>query len=153
MKKHLTPPTRVIGIDPDNKQHGVAIYENGKLTRLEMLDLVGVIKILQSIAVDKWVVEEVTKNNFIYGRNVQRGKSEAANAAMNAKIARNVGMNQQAMVELVRVLKAYGQNVRLVPPAKDNWSKDEQRFKRMTGWRKRSNPDKRSAAYFGFLGV
>ena len=61
MGKHITPPRRVIGIDPDNKKHGVAIYENGKLVRLEMLDLVGVIKILQSIAVDKWVVEEVTK--------------------------------------------------------------------------------------------
>ena len=72
---------------------------------------------------------------------------------MNMKISRNVGMNQQAMVELVRVLKAYGQNVMLVPPAKDNWAKETPRFQRITGWTKRSNPDTRSAAYFGFLGV
>lgn len=133
MGKHITPPRRVIGIDPDNKKHGVAIYENGKLVRLEMLDLVGLIKILQSIAVDKWVVEDVTKNNFIYNRNYQHGKNKASEVALNAKISRNVGMNQQAMVELVRVLKAYGQNVRLVPPAKDNWSKDKPRFQRLTG--------------------
>lgn len=143
----------VIGIDPDNKKHGVAVYEADTLVKLGELELIEVMKIAQNSFVDLWVIEEVTKNNFIYGRNVQKGKNAASNMAMNAKIARNVGMNQQSMVELVRILKYYNQRIRLVKPQKSNWAKDKARFERMTGWKKRSNEDTRSAAFFGFLGL
>ena len=143
----------VIGIDPDTTKHGVAIYEDEKLVKLEMLPLTGLIEIIQEQYISKWVIEEVTKNNAVYNRNIQRGGSPDANARMNMKIARNVGMCQQSMIELERVLQYYRQNYMLVPPARDNWAKNKPRFENMTGWRGRSNVDTRSAAYFGFLGL
>lgn len=154
---HKPAPSRVIGVDPDTAAHGVAIYENGRLVELKELTLVEIIKLVQSTYVTKWVIEDLRKNNFIYGRNDQHRKGGKNNKIsqdlINQKIMLNVGQCKQSMIELVRVLEAYGQTIQLVPPTKDNWADDTKRFKRLTGWTKRSNPDKRSAAYFGFLGV
>jgi len=144
---------RVIGVDPDTVAHGIAIYENEKLVELKMMTLVDIIKYCRDEYVTKWVVEEVTKNKAVYNRNIQRGKSVEENARINMKIAMDVGKCQQSMVELVRVLEAYNQRIVLIPPSKDNWSKDAVRFKRMTGWRGKSNVDTRAASYFGFLGL
>jgi len=137
----------VIGIDPDTKKHGVAIYQDGELVELDTMTLVDLLTIAKVGGVDKWVIEDVTKNNFVYGRNRQQQH------LVNQSIARKVGMCQQSMIELVRVLEHFNQKVVLIPPAKDNWAKDKPRFQRMTGWLSRSNEDTRSAAYFGFLGI
>ena len=138
-----------IGIDPDTKAHGVAVFENGKLTKLDTWTLVQLLGFLENSPYNgaKWVIEDVTKNNFVYGRNAQQSKQA------HAKIARNVGMCQQAMAELVRFLEHYQQEYKLIPPNSHNWAKDPDRFKLMTGWKARSNPDTRSAAFFGFLGL
>jgi len=137
----------IIGIDPDTTRHGVAIYENGRLVKLETLDLMAVIDLSTKRDVSLWVIEEVTKNNFVYGRNKQ------SSSLINQSIARRVGMCQQSMIELVRALEHCNQKIKLISPAKDNWAKDKPRFENMTGWRARSNVDTRSAAYFGFLGL
>lgn len=138
---------RIIGIDPDTDKHGAAIYFDGKLVELDTLTLVDIYTMAKVGGVDKWVIEDVTKNNFVYGRNRQQQH------LVNQSIARKVGMCQQAMIELVRVLEHFDQQVVLIPPSKQNWAKDKDRFQRITGWLARSNEDTRSAAYFGFLGL
>lgn len=139
--------SKVIGIDPDSTAHGMAIYQHGQLVELGQKTLIELIVIAQARDVTKWVIEDVTKNNFVYNRNVLQSP------AATQKVARNVGMCQQSMVELVRALEYLGQDFMLVPPTKQNWAKNKKEFERMTGWSSRSNVDTRSAAYFGFLGA
>lgn len=135
----------VIGIDPDSAKHGVAVYVDSKLVDLCALTLFECMQLMDKYPGSLWVVEEVTKNNFVYARNDQKNK------ALQAQVGRSIGKCQQSMVELVRMLEIKGIEIVLIPPTKNNWAKDKEKFERLTGWTKRSNVDTRSAAYFGFL--
>ena len=137
---------RVIGIDPDSKAHGVAIYEDGDLVGLETWTTIEAHHEILNWHVDLWVIEDVNKKNFIYARNNKAG-------AVGQTIARKVGMVQQAATELERWLKHYNENYILIAPQKGNWAKNKKQFEQVTGWEKRSNEDTRSAAFFGYLGV
>jgi hypothetical protein len=137
---------RVIGIDPDSKAHGIAVYEDGNLVGLETWTTIEIHHEILNCHVDLWVVEDVNKNNFIYARNNKGGAS-------GQRIARNVGMVQQAATELERWLKHYNENYILIPPQKGNWAKSKKQFEQITGWTKRSNEDTRAAAFFGYLGL
>jgi len=137
----------VIGVDPDSKKHGIAIYIDGDLESLKMLDLMGCIDLVSEYTDAKWIIEHVDKNQFIYTRNNQKNK------ALQAKVGMAVGKCQQSQIELVRMLEHFNMKYKLIAPTKDNWSKDKAQFTRFTGWTKRSNEDTRSAAYFGYLGL
>ena len=147
-----------VGVDPDSgsKGHGVAIYENGKLEYLYNWTLMQFVDYLQPFVNGEkqtgnksrpvFVIENVLANSFIYSRNVQASK------AAHAKVSNNVGRCQQAQIELERVLEYFECPYLLIKPTKENWANDTKRFKRMTGWEGKSNPETRSASYFGFLG-
>ena len=90
-------------------------------------------------------VENVIAHKNIYARNMQD------NLAKQGRVGQNVGMNKQAFIELLRMLDYYEIPHILIKPDKDNWANDKLRFERVTGWRKRSNKDTRSAAFFGYL--
>lgn len=138
---------RVVGVDPDSKAHGLAVYEDGKLVQLRQENLC-------SMAgggwfagwADLWVIEDVKANKFIYARNTKKG-------ALGLSIAQDVGKVKQSQIELERFLEYYGQKIMLVKPQSGNWTKNKDKFERITGWTGRSNEDTRSAAYFGFLGL
>ena len=140
----------VIGIDPDSKKHGVAIYRNGKLTNLEMMDNIEFIDVfrpdseLLKVLVS---IENVCANNFVYARNNKGGKSIVANIAMK------IGRCQQAQTELMRWLDHYKVDYVLHKPQKGNWAKNRKQFESVTGWKGQSNEDTRSAAYFGWLAI
>ena len=138
-----------VGIDPDAKKHGVAIYSGRELIELAMLDTV---EIVTRFCIDKpeglmFSMENTQAASFVYARNVK------SRELVNRKIALSVGRNQQAQAELQRWLDFYGVIYQLHKPTGDNWADDKARFERITGWRQRSNADNRSAAFFGFLGV
>ena len=138
---------RVVGVDPDSKAHGVAIYEDGKLVQLRQENLCSLVSSGWFAGwADLWVIEDVKANKFIYARNTKKG-------AFGLSIAQDVGKVKQAQIELERFLEYHGQKVMLVKPQASNWAKDKEKFERITGWTKRSNEDTRSAAYFGFLGL
>ena len=137
----------VVGIDPDSKKHGVAIYIDGELKLLASQSLHECLSTMDSYPQAQWIIEEVTKNNFVYARNNQKNK------ALQAQVGRSIGKCQQSMIELVRMLEVNKIHYRLVPPTRHNWAKNKEKFERITGWTKRSNEDTRSAAYFGFLGI
>ena len=138
----------IIGIDPDSKAHGVAVYVDGKLDRLECSDLIGIVGFMESpIAVDsiEFHIEDVCAMNAVF-RQKQGG-----NQAINMKLANNVGKCQQAQVELERFIEKYGFKI-VKHKISKMWKKDKAQFEKVTGWTGRSNEDARSAAYFGWLG-
>jgi hypothetical protein len=146
MNKHKT----VIGVDPDSKAHGIAIYIHGQLSRLENWTLVDVMRYIKSEfegAQEKplFSIENVLANNFVYARNAKSSK------AAHAKVSLSVGRCQQSQVELMRLLESYEIPYVLHKPMKGNWAKNKLQFQRLTGWPGRSNEETRSAAFFGYL--
>lgn len=140
---------RVIGIDPDSDRHGVAVYVDGVLTELLMLNMYDLILMVQDWpkADTLFVIEETSANKFVYTRNQHISKHA------QSKIAMAIGRNQQAQIELTRFLQRLGFKVSLIPPTAGNWADRKAQFEKVTGWNGRSNPDKRSAAFFGFMGL
>ena len=138
----------VIGVDPDSDRHGVAIYLNGKLDALEMMDNVELIEhISAKFSLILVSIENVMANNFIYTRNEKASKAE------QSKVGLCVGRCQQAQKELMRWLDHYSVPYVLHKPTRGNWAKNKAQFEAVTGWKGRSNVDTRSAAYFGMLAL
>ncbi|ALO46587.1 hypothetical protein [Pseudohongiella spirulinae] len=137
----------VVGLDPDSKRHGVAVYRNGQLEQLLMLSLVELRAWLDANSTERFLfsIEDVLSQNFVYARNSKSSK------AAHAKVALSVGRCQQAQEEVMRELDAREVPYHLHKPARGNWANNKDQFERVTGWRSSSNPETRSAAYFGFI--
>lgn len=139
----------IVGIDPDGNKHGVAIYVNRVLERLQMWDTIEIVTWLQSQEMRgkkiKFSIENVVKQKFSYGRNTGHG------ARVDRNIAMKVGKCQQAQTELMRWLDHLKIEYELHAPQRGNWAKNKEQFELCTKWKERSNPDTRSAAFFGFL--
>lgn len=138
----------VVGIDPDAKASGVAVFYNGELLKLKSCTTVEIVNELKNKASDVLVsIEDVMANQFVYSRN------QKASKAAQSKVAMHIGRCQQVQVEIMQWLDAMGVPYKLHKPQRGNWAKDKSRFEKITGWKGRSNEDTRSAAYFGFLEV
>lgn len=138
----------IIGIDPDSKAHGAAIYIDGRLCRLENLTLYWIMNALDFYdEIDNKIeihIEDVCANNAIF-----RGGN---GVKVQQSIARRLGMVQQSQVELERFIHHRGIKV-VKHKISKMWKKDRKQFEKVTGWTGQSNEDTRSAAYFGFLGL
>jgi hypothetical protein len=141
----------VIGIDPDSEKHGVACYLDGKLVRLEMMNTIEIIdSFVNTILIQGeplFSIENVMANQFVYARNRQKKK------AVESQIAMRTGRCQQAQLELMRWLDHYKKPYVVHKPQSGNWADKRELFQKITGWKCNSNPDTRSAAYFGFLAL
>lgn len=140
-----------IGVDPDSKEHGVAIYIDGELTELVMMDLMALLETLKAITEDghqlKVHIENVASNKSYW-------HNRAASKASFGKAAADMGLCRQAQIELTRALDFYHIPYQLHIISrmwKDSAGKSQ--FQRATGWTARSNEDTRSAAYFGYIGL
>jgi len=139
----------IIGIDPDSKVHGVAVYVDGVLVGLSGLELtqfIDMIPIWKAKGDLEVHIEDVCAMNAVFRQR------QGSNQAINMKMANSVGRCQQSQIELERLLFNY-----MIVPTKHKiskmWKKDKAQFEKVTGWTGRSNEDTRSAAYFGFLGL
>lgn len=141
----------IIGVDPDSKAHGVAVYEKGRLIALYSMALLDFNNLLdeyegQLVEVH---IENVCANNAVFMKSTRGSKAMAEAKARG----RTLGMCQQAQIELERVMNSWC-NVEIVKHKISKvWKKDKAQFEKVTGWKGRSNEDTRSAAYFGFLGI
>ena len=139
----------IIGIDPDSDKHGVAIYRDSKLIKLESLRLIDLIELLNKPCTADSIglhIEDVCANNAAF---IKKG---VKNAAASTAINRSIGKCQQAQIELERIASHYG--IKIVKHKISKiWKKDKAQFEKVTGWVGRSNEDTRSAAYFGWLGL
>lgn len=141
----------VIGIDPDSQGHGVATYKDGELIKLDTYQLTDLRDYFTRLIYEEcsiWVcIEDVKSNKFLYARNERKDRK------VELRIAMKIGQNQQAQIELERMLDVLLVPYRLLPPNAGNWAnmKLKPQFEKVTGWKGRSNKDTRSAAFFGYL--
>lgn len=135
----------VIGIDPDAKASGVAVYQNGSLVSLQTLTTVGIVSMVRMATHAIVSIEDVMANQFVYTRNRHQQR------AVQDKVVLQIGRCQQVQIEIMQWLDSLGVAYKLHKPQRGNWAKDKARFEKVTGWKGRSNDDTRSAAYFGFL--
>lgn len=147
----------IIGIDPDSKAHGVAIYKNKKLIELKNLQLMDIVnKYIISEEECFFAVENVVANKPIFSDKTQKSKRA------QGRVGQNVGQCKQSQIELVRALDYYNASYVMINPQPGNWGKCKtpkitqamtNQFKKVTGWSGRSNSDTRSAAFFGYIAM
>ena len=140
----------VIGVDPDCKKSGVAMFEDGNLTTLENLTIIDFIKLCYSWhdpfeCVLTMVIEDGNQISGLYHRNTNQNK------LVQHKISERVGANKQRATDLIEIAKFYGITVVAQKPRKGNWADKKPMFEKVTGWKKQSNPETRSAAFFGYM--
>ena len=141
----------IFGIDPDSEAHGVAVYVDGKLERLESKNLMELMALVISYVINENDVvihiEDVNGVSAAFG-----ARDNNHNIHVKLKMAQHIGMCKQSQIEIERFLAAHG-----IPCVKHKiskiWKKDKAQFEKITGWTGRSNEDTRSSAYFGFLGL
>jgi hypothetical protein len=142
----------IIGIDPDSSKHGVAIYEDGVLVRLENWQLLDLYIYLNHV--DRINNTEIHIEN-VCGNNATFSKSFVKNKRAESAVSRSLGKCQQSQIELERVFERLGIKV-IRHKISKQWKASEtgkRILKDRLGWSKSSNEDTRSAAYFGYLGV
>lgn len=142
----------IIGIDPDSKAHGVAIYVNGKLSVLESMPLMKLHDTITQFKIGGLEmaihIEDVCANNAVF---MPRGSSKQGESKARH---RTLGMCQQAQLEVERMAEYH--DIKVVKhKISSNWksAKHKSIFELATKWKGRSNEDTRSAAYFGFVGL
>lgn len=141
----------IIGIDPDSKSHGVAVYRNGKLDLLCSLQLFGLFDMINTLK-REWMVEIHIED--VCAINATFSKQFVKNRRAETTVSRSVGMCQQAQTEIERMAEYLGVPV-VKHPISSKWKDAAMGNQIMAklGWSGKSNEDTRSAAYFGYLGV
>ena len=145
----------IIGIDPDTKASGLAVYIKGNLHQLSSMPLIDIYDWLDintprkgysDIEIHIEDVNGISSNAFSIKSRDPIG--------VKLKKAEHVGKCKQVQIEIERIAEHFGIKVvkhRVSSSWKDQAGK--QAFGKITGWTGRSNEDARSAAYFGYLGV
>ena len=142
----------ILGIDPDSKAHGVAIYDDKGLNVMQSMPLMSIMLLLAMWANDGMCFDIIEVHiEDVCGMNAVFRQRQKANQAINMKMSNSVGKCQQAQIELERVFEYY--KIKVVKhKISKMWKKDKVQFEKITGWVGQSNEDTRSAAYFGWLG-
>ena len=140
----------VIGIDPGStKGHGVATYKDGVLIDVAMMNLMELMEHLNQLGdIPVIHIEDVMGKKGNWHR---RDQSEKA----ITKVGETLGYCKWAQVEVERLCEYLGFKV-VKHKVSRQWKcakVGRPMFEKATGWTGNSNEDKRSAAYFGFLGL
>ena len=146
----------IIGCDPDVDGKGFAIYEGNVLTALRAFTLIELIPFFRDDCgyEIELHIEDVAANSssqFNWVKLPQKDKRKQD--AINAKISEKVGRCKQAQLEVEKIAEHF--DIKIVRHKVSKKWKDvagRKEFERLTGWTGRSNPDTRSAAWFGYLG-
>ena len=140
-----------IGIDPDVKKNGLAIYNHETLVELKNLTLTDFYDFCNNMVEhgDYYpatvVIEDANLISGLYSRN------KKGNTAIQHKISEHVGANKQRAKDLIEILNYFSIPTIRQKPRKGNWADKKTMFERVTGWKDRSNPETRSAAFFGYF--
>ena len=139
----------VIGIDPDCKKSGVAYFKDGVLTDLDNMSLVVFTDYCRELSKSCMCVTMVIEDGNLISGLYRRNKN--INVGVQHKISERVGANKQRATDLIDIAKHYGITVVRQKPRKGNWADKRAKFEEVTGWGKQSNPETRSAAFFGYM--
>lgn len=144
----------IIGIDPDSSANGVAVYRKGRLDELLTLNTFELSNFIPCLLADEDSVEVHIEDVNGISSNAFNVKSKDK-LPVKLKKAEHVGKCKQAQIEVERICEAF--DVKVVKHKVSKMWKDadsgKKQFESITGWKCQSNPDKRSAAYFGWLGI
>jgi len=146
----------IVGIDPDSKAHGVAIYYGGQLDILSSMNLIELQCLIDNDLIttsidNDWDIEvHIEDVNGVSAAFMARDRK--ANINVKLKMSQHIGMCKQSQIELERLFEFY--KIKVVKhKISKMWKKDKAQFEKITDWKGRSNEDTRSAAYFGYLGL
>jgi hypothetical protein len=144
----------IIGCDPDVDGKGFAIYVDGILIHLCAFGL---------ISLHRWIDRRLIMDDKIdielHIEDLNANKSSSFNhksrqsKAVQNKISESVGRCKQMQLEVEKIAEHF--DIKIVRHKVSSKWKDaagKKEFEMATGWKGQSNPDTRSAAYFGFLG-
>ena len=135
----------VVGVDPDCNKSGFAIYKDGKLVELLNLNFKEYCTALQERRFGNCmlVIEDANHIKTMYARN-RHIKPQA-----QAQIAQSVGRVKMLATCMIDYASLLGYSVLSEKPTKSNFANDKPKFEFYTKWEGRSNPETRSAAFFG----
>ena len=147
----------IIGIDPDSKAHGVAVYIDSKLITLQSKTLLEIYETLvtQYIPMEKsgeYTIEVHIEDVCAVSNSCFHWKPRDSKY-VKAKKSEHIGLCKQSQIELERLFEYFHMKIvkhKISKLWKSTASKAQ--FEKVTGWKGRSNEDTRSAAYFGWLG-
>lgn len=144
----------VIGVDPaSTKGHALATYKNGKLVDLRMSNLMDsyeYLKELKETGTVKVHIEAPSNNKAVWHANGDDNSKKSYGQA-----SQRVAMCKWAQIEFERMCDHIGVSFKRHRNS-SKWKKPggpKNEFERVTGWKGRTNEDKRSAAWFGYIGV
>lgn len=146
--------TLFIGIDPDVTKSGVAIWDsaNKRFLSIETLLFAETIERIREYKdVIKCVHVEASwlnKSNWhLTYKDAKTGTLKTSSAQRAAEIGLDLGRNQQRGIDLIELIEYFDIPVRPIKPIVGNWWKEDgKRFKTITKWEKRTNPEQRDAA-------
>ena len=134
-----------IGIDPDVTKSGFAVWHKPlkRFSSIEALTLPEMLDKLHSLRDNIALV--VVEAGYLNKGNRHTFKGQSVAAA--EKTGENVGRNHQRGMDIVEILEWMKIPYRLQKPITPNkWKDDAAYFKTITGWRGKTNPEKRDAA-------
>lgn len=141
----------IIGCDPDSKASGIAVYQDGILTKLECMQLINIACLFRDLSMFDHLAELHIEN--VNGKSAVWHSKKESRAAYGMTCQR-VGKCKQVQIEIERMAEYF--NIKVVHHSVSKMWKNQagkKQFQSVTGWEKSGNEDSRSSAYFGWLGV
>jgi hypothetical protein len=144
----------IIGCDPDVDGKGYAIYENGVLKSLEAFHLIDLFNFIDETSLSSKKPVELHIEDLCANKSSAFSHRRVDPPVVKYKKSESVGRCKQIQLEVEKIAEHF--DIKIVRHKVSSKWKDaagRKEFERVTGWKGQSNPDTRSAAYFGYLGT
>ena len=142
-----------IGIDPDFVKSGIAVVQGKAVIHLESLSFVDMFEYIAAAGPKEEVLIKLENPSAIKPLFGAKAKNKRS---IREKICQDVGKCKATGSLIQQVLENQGYKVKLVKPLKGPVKRqaknDAVYFNKLTGWKGRSNEDKRDAALVALYG-
>lgn len=144
---------KIVGIDPDKDKSGYAEAIDGKIVTLECYSFFELLGVLMTEPIDKVYIEAGWLNNHSESakkaayRAAQQAKGNKIQTAISvaSKAGKDIGANAETGRKIAEMCEHLNIEYELIRPTQSK-IKDYKVFNQITGWKGRSNQEKRDAA-------
>ena len=144
----------IIACDPDVDGKGFALYKDGQLENLLAMPIILFYEFCKKINADgNSSLTELHIEDLCANKSSAFSHCRVDPPAVRYKKSESVGRCKQAQLEVEKIAEHF--DIKIVRHRVSKKWKDvagRKELERLTGWTGRSNPDTRSAAWFGYLG-